>query len=410
LKIPCFAVLAILPFCVPLPAIAQPGQLVIVGGGLEPDNTQVYQAFLNARPQDAQTIVIIAAGSDSPTSSARAARDAMVRHGAHAEDIEIAEIALRDDQATRTIDESRWARNVDAQAERERLTRAGAIWFTGGDQSRITGLLMTEDGADTAYLAALRKRHAQGAVIGGTSAGAAIMSGAMIGGGDSLGALLAGDVGEELTLVRGLNFLTGALIDQHFGERARLGRLAAALARLKMISPLGFGIDEDTALVISPDQARASVVGSGYVTLLDARQSHTHSMSPLHLSHLLVGLAAHGDSIDIAAGSITPGWHRKTTLGREYHNRQVSAAGGMAAGRFTLADAIGEDLLDNAATQSIERYSFANGHGVSYRFTQTDQSRAAWGRDSEGRARYTVSAVRFDIAPVTITIEKETEE
>lgn len=388
------------------PLAAEPGALVIVGGGLEPDNAAIYQAFLNARPEGTPAIVIIPAASGEPSSSAKAARAAMVQHGARESDILIAEIAVMDDPYTRAVNEARWAGNITSADEIARIQQAGAIWFTGGDQARITALLLAEDGSDTPYLAALRARHRQGAVIGGTSAGAAIMSGAMIGGGDAMGALLGAEVGEELVLMRGLHFLRGPLVDQHFGERARLGRLAAALIQLRKISPLGLGIDENTALLVAPDQLSAQVIGSGYVTVLDASGAASEPGVPGAILGLVVGLAGPDDRINLATGDVEPSWNRPSTLGREYASRIVLPTGGMAIGRGTLANVIGEDLLDNSAAQQVVRYSFAGNRGIAYRFTQTAQSKGAFGRYSTGPAYYTISGVQFDIAPIAITIDE----
>lgn len=380
------------------------GQLVIVGGGLKADNAAVYRSFLDARPEGASQIVVIPAASGEPSASAQATRDAMVRHGAAPEDIVIAQIALRDDPGTRTIDESRWANNVNTDSEIAKVEAAGAIWFTGGDQSRITSLLLTAEGEDTPYLTAIRARHKAGAVLGGTSAGAAIMSGAMITGGDAIGALLPGEVGEELGLARGIHFLRSALVDQHFGERARLGRLAVALMQLQKISPIGFGIDENTALVVQPGQAKARVVGAGSVTVLDARTAKAASGNRIAIQELVLGLAGNGDLIDIAGGSVEAAWYRKPTAGREYFSEAAPSGGGMAVAGSALEDVIGEALMDNSASQEVVRYSFSGGLGIAYRFTQERSSRAAWGRDPEGNPAYSISGVRFDIEPVTISI------
>ena len=68
------------------------------------------------------------------------------------------------------------------------------------------------------------------------------------------------DAGEDVGLARGLHFLRNNLIDQHFGERARFGRLAVALIRLKKALPIGLGIDENTALVVAPGQRSATIL------------------------------------------------------------------------------------------------------------------------------------------------------
>jgi cyanophycinase len=137
-----------------------------------------------------------------------------------------------------------------------RLDAATGVFFTGGNQLRIINLL-----GGTPVDAALHRRRAEGLVIGGTSAGAAMMSGTMIVRGESESAPRAGVV----EVGPGMDLLRGVMIDQHFTRRGRTGRLLAALARYPHL--LGVGIDEDTALVAEGGELR--VVGSGAVTVLD---------------------------------------------------------------------------------------------------------------------------------------------
>lgn len=388
------------------PARAEEGTLVIVGGGLEPANAAVHKAFLNARPADAPAIVIIPAASGEPQTSADNFAEALVSHGAKADDITAIRLATIDDPATEGLDESRWAANADSAEEIAKIAEAGAIWFTGGDQSRIAALLIGADGRETPMLAAIRQRLREGAVVGGSSAGAAIMSDPMITQGDTLAALLPDSPGEPLALGRGLGFVTGALVDQHFGQRARLGRLAAALLTPGQPHRIGLGIDEDTALILHPGAATAEVAGSGYVTLIDARGATRAEGDRFAASDLLLGLAASGDTIDFATGSVTPAPFKRPTIDHEYANSAPINGAGMALGGQTLAQVAGESLLDNAAANVVERHSFAGGHGVTYRFTQTETSRGHWGRGPDGTAHYTLSGVRFDIEPIDITITK----
>lgn len=399
-----FAVLVTL-LALPGPARAEDGTLVIVGGGLEPGNAAIHRAFLNARPANAPGIAIIPAASGEPQASADSFAEALVAHGADPANITVIRLAMIDDPATRAVDESAWATNAGSAAEIARIARAGAIWFTGGDQSRITALLTGTDGRDTPMLAAIRQRLRQGAVVGGSSAGAAIMSDPMITQGDALAALLPDGAGEPLALGRGLGFVGGALVDQHFGQRARLGRLAAALLAPGQPHRIGLGIDEDTALVLH-GSAPARVLGSGYVTLVDARSAMRGKGERFAARGLLLGLAAAGDTIDLASAAIAPAAFRKPTIGHEYADAAPIDGGGMALGGQTLAEVAGEALLDNRAARVVERHSFANGLGVTYRFTQADGSRGYWGRGPDRAARYTLSGVRFDIEPIDVTINK----
>ena len=137
------------------------------------------------------------------------------------------------------------------------LATATGVFFTGGDQLRITTVL----GGTLADSALQRLVQTGTIVLGGTSAGAAMMSGTMILGGDGPGITAA-----SVQTGPGLEFLPGVLVDMHFAERGRLNRLLSAVALYP--HELGLGIDEGTAIFVEGD--RFEVIGSGSVTVIDA--------------------------------------------------------------------------------------------------------------------------------------------
>lgn len=151
----------------------------------------------------------------------------------------------------------------------QQLKKAAAIFFTGGDQLRITSLL-----GGTSFYASLCQAYENGAILIGTSAGAAIMSSVMIVSGES----------EEpprkcaLKLAPGLGLLKDVVIDQHFAQRGRLGRLLGAIAQNPSI--LGIGIDEDTGILIK-DGPVFQVIGSQAVTIVDGRNLTYSNVSEL---------------------------------------------------------------------------------------------------------------------------------
>lgn len=139
------------------------------------------------------------------------------------------------------------------------VKEAVLVFFTGGDQLRITSLL-----GGTPIYDEMEKACTEGCYFVGTSAGASVMSGTMIVGGES----------EEsprkctLKMAPGLGFLENVIIDQHFAQRGRIGRLLAGISQNPEI--LGVGIDEDTAIVIDTD-CILQVIGSGAVYITDGR-------------------------------------------------------------------------------------------------------------------------------------------
>src|SRR4249919_2302536 len=165
----------------------------------------------------------------------------------------------------------------------KRLEQASGIFFTGGNQLRITTLL---GGTPVAKL--IRNLNARGVHVAGTSAGASILSEHMIAFGDEGESPRAGSV----RLAPGLGLTNRFVIDQHFRQRDRLGRLVTALAYNPFA--IGIGLDEDTAAFIGPDNT-LEVEGSGGVTVVDASQLEFSSMDAVEEGQpvCLLGLTLH---------------------------------------------------------------------------------------------------------------------
>lgn len=157
-------------------------------------------------------------------------------------------------------------RDTEERNRLQRLEEASGIFFTGGNQLRIATML---GGTPIARL--IRARNANGVHVGGTSAGASILSEHMIAFGKEGASPTAGSV----RLAPGLGLTNRFVIDQHFRQRDRLGRLLAALAYNPFA--VGIGLDEDTAAFIRPDNV-LEVEGSGSVTVVDAGELQFSSM------------------------------------------------------------------------------------------------------------------------------------
>ena len=141
------------------------------------------------------------------------------------------------------------------------IENATGVFMTGGNQLKLSQRFVGTPLAD-----AISRAHARGAVVAGTSAGASIMSQFMI----SLGADGVTPRQRSGQLTSGLGLLPGVIVDQHFDQRARYGRLMSLVASSPNL--LGMGIDEDTAAEIR-DGHQLTVMGSGAVFVVDARQA-----------------------------------------------------------------------------------------------------------------------------------------
>jgi len=174
------------------------------------------------------------------------------------------------------------------------LEAADCLFFTGGDQLRITSQI-----GDTPVFQLLRKRYEEGAVMAGTSAGASVMCETMLvsGAGDESHRL-----GDTLKMAPGLGLIPGVIIDQHFAERGRMGRLLSAVAQNPRM--LGIGIDENTAIVVR-DEMEFRVIGSGSVYVVDGSQVSASNIaegqddSTLSLYDVRLHVLTSGDSFDL---------------------------------------------------------------------------------------------------------------
>lgn len=157
-------------------------------------------------------------------------------------------------------------RDCDEAGRIARIERANGVFFTGGNQLRLSTVL-----GGTLIAKTLRKRNAAGMHVAGTSAGASFISEHMIAFGEEGASPIAGAV----RLAPGLGLTNRFIIDQHFRQRDRIGRLLAALAYNPFA--IGIGLDEDTAAFIGPDNT-LEVEGSGAVTVIDASDMQFSSM------------------------------------------------------------------------------------------------------------------------------------
>jgi cyanophycinase len=139
------------------------------------------------------------------------------------------------------------------------LDDATTVFFTGGDQVKITSQIGLSPVCQR-----IQEIYDSGGTIAGTSAGASVMPETMMVGGNGEE---THRIGGSLKLAPGLGFIRGIIVDQHFAERGRIGRLLGAVAQNPRI--LGMGIDENTAVIVERDR-KFSVIGEGGVTILDA--------------------------------------------------------------------------------------------------------------------------------------------
>ena len=180
------------------------------------------------------------------------------------------------------------------------LENATGVFLTGGNQLRLSSIL-----GGTPVSKLIRKLNAHGVAIGGTSAGAAILSEHMIASGSEGPTPTAG----QATLAPGFGMTNKVIIDQHFRQRDRLGRLLAALAYNPFA--VGIGLDEDTAAFIGPDDV-IQVEGAGAITFIDASQLEHSSIAsedagrPVCLTNIRVHILTTGGTFNLSSRQALP--------------------------------------------------------------------------------------------------------
>lgn len=225
------------------------GQLIIIGGAEDKEGEcKILREFIRRAGGREARIVVMTAATSLPGEVGLDYRYLFEKLGA--DTVDIVDTEEREDAS--------YERNLEI------IDNATGVFFTGGDQARITEILKDSEIDDL-----LHQKFARGLVIAGTSAGAAMMPDMMIieGEGETNPRL------DTVTLEPGMGFLPQVAIDQHFSQRGRLGRFISAL--IQQPGVLGFGIDENTAIAVDGDVIE--VIGEGAVTIVDiADISHTN--------------------------------------------------------------------------------------------------------------------------------------
>jgi cyanophycinase len=226
------------------------GWIIPIGGAEEKENSpQILRRFVQLAGGDAADIVVIPTASQLRATGPRYERI-------------FAELGA--ERVTSLDFDTR--RDAEEPSRLERLNQATGIFFTGGNQLRLSTLI-----GGTPVAKAVRVLNAAGVPVAGTSAGAAFISEHMIAFGDEGSTPVAGSV----RLAPGMGLTNRFIIDQHFRQRDRLGRLLTALAYNPFA--VGIGLDEDTAAFIAPDNT-VHVEGSGGITVVDAAEVQFSSM------------------------------------------------------------------------------------------------------------------------------------
>jgi cyanophycinase len=358
-----------------LPANAK---LVIIGGRFEADNRAVFEAIGEL---SGGRVAVLPTASSEPREAGEETRDSFRAYGIASEVVPLDKYNYRTAAFDPTL--------VTL------LERYSSFYFTGGDQTLIVQALI-QDGRPTPALAAIRAAWAAGALVSGSSAGAAIMSDPMITSGSSVEALVhppaANPHDTRLSIGRGLGFFPMGLVDQHFLQRGRLGRLVAAL--LATGGRHGFGIDENTAMVIAA--GRLTVMGETGLIHVDASRV-TGKRAGIDLGGFKLSYLDRGDSIDLAALKVQPGPGKRSVRVRERYFRAPIRVGKAAFAGYTTHETLARLVEGDPAhyrSETTWAYDHASGTEVAVEISRGRRAKALIEHGDQG---VRVTALGFDL-------------
>jgi cyanophycinase len=261
------------------------GTLIIIGGNerREGGESILEEVVRQAKRRDDGHLLLVTAATHEPEGLAEEYAVIFKRMGLTK--MEVMDIRTRD--------------QAQLEANVKKVERSSVIFFTGGDQLRITSQM-----ADTPVYRCMQEIYAKGGVIAGTSAGAAAMPHTMLTSGN--GAMTPRGI-QDLGLAPGLALLPDVVIDTHFSERGRIGRLLGVVAQ----NPrnIGIGIDEATAIVVKGSHCH--VLGVGGVYFLDASRLTYSSLSDrsqgvMSIHGVTMHLLSQNDEFDLATRTPHP--------------------------------------------------------------------------------------------------------
>ena len=240
-------------------ASVQEGLIIIGGAEDKKGDKKILQEVSSHIEKESQLLVIITVATEKPKEVGNEYRNIFSIMGIR--NINILDVENREDALK--------IENV------ELIEKASLIFFTGGDQLRITSIL-----GGTALYSSMKRKYTEECVFVGTSAGASVMSDTMI---------IEGPDDESprkctLKMAPGLGLINGVIIDQHFAQRGRVGRLLVGVAENPQV--LGIGIDEDTSIIVSKDNI-LRVVGSGAVYIIDGSNISDTNVSEQYPDNIL---------------------------------------------------------------------------------------------------------------------------
>lgn len=377
--------------------------LVIIGGALRYDNAEIFNRMIELSGGAGSTICVFPTASGSPEKNGQRTVDAFNAFGANAIFIPVA-VKNLDVDYTEAVKDPNLVQQV---------RNCTGIYFIGGDQGRITQALYTEAGDRTPMLDAIWDVFNKGGMIGGSSAGAAIMSTTMFKDAVDVLSTMKLGVEEGTNIDRGLGFIgPDVFIDQHFLTRGRFAR--SLVAMLKKEYQLGIGVDENTALVVTPANGSVEVIGYKGAMVLDLTEATTDpEISDFNLRNAKLTYLDRGDRYNFMSNTVTPSQAKLDDLTVDPNDPEYEP--------YYTEDVFTGNILENTAVVDLMAYLIDNVNkeaiglafseasdvvkpdlGFKFRFYVSDDS-IGYYTGAFGGEDYTVENIHLDVSPIQMS-------
>ncbi|NEX59552.1 cyanophycinase [Noviherbaspirillum galbum] len=381
----------------PVPEKTPPkGSLVIAGGNLHFDNLPVWERIVQLAGGKGAKIAVFASASVNPKRSGTALVNMLNKAGAQAFFVPVA-VKLEES------DYQRAAMDPELVAE---VRSATGVYFSGGDQGRITQALRTPEGKNTPMLDAVWDVYRKGGVIAGSSAGAAIMSETMFFNARPILSMLKNGVRDGKDIAPGLGFIgPDVFVDQHLLVRGRFARMMPAMMARNY--KLGLGVDENTAMVVTGSQVE--VIGYKGVLLVDLSQASTEpGLGRFNIKNAKLSYLDRGDKFDFATKEFTPSKEKlsgKLDPAKPYFRAQRFVPDILSN---TAVVELMQDLIDNRHNEMVG-LAFGNPNGdtpdvgFEFRFRKGADSMGYY-TGAYGGEDYSVLNIYLDVRPVAMQL------
>jgi cyanophycinase len=377
------------------------GSLVIVGGALRFGDAEIWQRVVELAGGKGSKIAVFPTASINPLRSAARASEALRAAGGEPFLVPVALEKIDID----------YHKAVEDPALVSQVREAGGIFFTGGEQSRITQALVNAEGKNTPMLDAVWDVYRRGGVVVGTSAGAAVMSHIMYRDARNVLETLTKGVSMGHEIAYGLGFLDATwFVEQHSLTRGRFARAMAAMQSQGL--KFGIGVAENTALVVTGG-TQVKIIGDFGAVVMDLSQATVDAnVKGFNLKNARLSYLDRGDEFNLATLVVTPSKEKQNDPKLDPNSEDFHPD---FDDRLFTNDILGNnavfDLLKkimmNKTGEAIglafdgSAAATATTQGFEFRFYR-DKDTVAWHTEAFGGEDFTIANMHLDIRPVSV--------